>query len=36
MAEWLMAVVLKTGRIGYDVAFISCRCVPSQIGRVSL
>jgi hypothetical protein len=25
MAEWSMAVVLKTSRIGYDVVVISCR-----------
>ena len=25
MAEWSMAVVLKTGRIGYDIAVIFCR-----------
>jgi hypothetical protein len=30
MAEWSMAVVLKTGRIGYDVAVIFCRFVPRQ------
>ena len=29
MAEWSMAVVLKTCRIGYDVAVIFCRCVPA-------
>ena len=28
MAEWSMAVVLKTGRIGYDIAVIFCRVVP--------
>src|SRR5262245_64252417 len=36
MAEWSIAVVLKTGRIGYDVVFRFCRRIPSQIGRVSL
>src|SRR5262252_9172036 len=29
MAERSMAVVLKTGGIGYDVAVIFCRCVPA-------
>ena len=28
MAEWSMAVVLKTSRIGYDIAVIFCRVVP--------
>jgi hypothetical protein len=30
MAEWSMAVVLKTGRIGYDIAVIFCGVVPSS------
>src|SRR5262245_37368215 len=29
MAEWSMAVVLKTSRIGYDVAVVFCRDVPA-------
>jgi hypothetical protein len=30
MAEWSMAVVLKTGRIGYYVAVIFCRVVARR------
>jgi hypothetical protein len=30
LAEWSMAVVLKTSRIGYDVAVIFCGVVPSS------
>jgi len=35
MAEWSMAVVLKTGRIGYDVGYILplCSGPTSSISR---
>jgi len=30
MAEWSMAVVLKTGQIAYDIAVIFCAVAPAS------
>jgi len=35
MAEWSMAVVLKTGGIGYDIAVIFCGVCSELRSRIS-